>query len=205
MSFNAGFVSVVVAGAAMAVGGCSSTRPAQPDTAGAAVASSPPGAKAFAELKPTQGNGASGIVWMEQHADQVEVRARVSGLRPGQEHAIHVHEKGDCSSADASSAGGHLNPKGKPHGPPDGEHHPGDLPSLKADASGVAQARFSVPGTLTGSGAADFVGKSVIVHADRDDYATQPSGNSGARIACGVVMVPTSGMPGMPKGIPNEM
>jgi superoxide dismutase, Cu-Zn family len=175
-------------------------------TPAAAAASSAPGAKAFAELKPTSGQTASGIVWFEQRGDQVQVSARVAGLKPGQEHGFHVHEKGDCSAPDATSAGGHLNPTAKPHGGPGAEHHAGDMPSLKADASGVAKVSFLVPGTVTGSGAADFVGKAVVVHADRDDYATQPSGNSGARIGCGVILVPTTqSTPGAPKGVPNEM
>jgi Cu-Zn family superoxide dismutase len=186
---------------------CSTSPPTSaPATPAAAAASTPPGAKAFAEIKPTTGQTASGIAWFEQRGDQVQVSARVAGLKPGQEHGFHVHEKGDCSAADATSAGGHLNPTAKPHGGPGAEHHAGDMPSLKADASGVAQASFMVSGTVTGSGAADFVGKAVVVHAERDDYATQPSGNSGARIGCGVILVPTTqSKPGAPKGVPNEM
>ena len=160
----------------------------------------------MAELKPTQGNAAAGAVQFVQQGEQVLVTTRISGLKPNQEHGFHVHEKGDCSSADASSAGGHLNPTARPHGAQDHEHHAGDLPSLKADASGKAEMRFTVPGTVTGSGAPDFVGKAVVVHADRDDYATQPAGNSGARIACGVVLIPTmQTVPGAPKAVPNEM
>ena len=198
---------LVLAGAGL-LSACSSSPPAGSgaSSTAASAAAMPAGAKAFAELKPTAGQSASGIVWFEQRGEQVQVTARISGLKPGQEHGFHVHEKGDCSAPDATSAGGHLNPTGKPHGAPGGEHHAGDMPSLKADASGVAQDSFLVPGTVTGSGAGDFVGKAAVVHADRDDYATQPSGNSGARIACGVILVPTTqSKPGAPKGVPNEM
>ncbi len=187
---------------------CGSAPPPASSTASTAAtaASTPAGAKAFAEIKPTAGQTASGIAWFEQRGEQVQVTARVSGLKPGQEHGFHVHEKGDCSAADASSAGGHLNPGAKPHGAAGAEHHAGDMPSLSADASGVAKVQFMVPGTVTGSGAGDFVGKAVVVHADRDDYTTQPAGNSGARIGCGVILVPTTqSKPGAPKGVPNEM
>jgi Cu-Zn family superoxide dismutase len=145
------------------------------------------GSYVAATLQPTRGNTAAGTVWFSQEGPMVLVRGRVTGLAPNQELGFHVHEKGDCSSDDAMSAGGHLNPTGKPHGPPAGEHHAGDLPSLKADASGTATVRTQITGTVLGSGAADLAGKALVVHASADDYTTQPSGNSGARIACGVI------------------
>jgi Cu-Zn family superoxide dismutase len=146
---------------------------------------SPP--QVAATLQPTRGNTAAGTVWFAQEGSLVVVRGRITGLVPNQEHGFHVHEKGDCSSGDGMSAGGHLNPNGKPHGPPGGEHHAGDLPSLKADASGAATVRAQVAGTVLGSGAGDLAGKALIVHAGPDDYVTQPTGNSGARIACAVI------------------
>jgi Cu-Zn family superoxide dismutase len=85
------------------------------------------------------------------------------------------------------STGGHFNPTGKPHGPQDADHHVGDLPALKADANGRADARFHVTGVTVGSGVTDIVGKGLIVHAMPDDYRTQPTGNAGGRIACGVI------------------
>ena len=136
-------------------------------------------------LQPTRGSSAAGTVWFIADGADVRIRGTVSGLVPNQEHGFHVHEKGDCSSGDGMSTGGHFNPTGKPHGPPAGEHHAGDLPALKADASGNA--------TLDGrvrdvpAGAAGFAGKALIVHQGADDYTTQPTGNSGARIACGVI------------------
>lgn len=136
-------------------------------------------------LQPTRGNTATGTVWFIADGTDVRIRGRVTGLKPGQEHGFHVHEKGDCSSGDGMSTGGHLNPNGKPHGPPTGEHHAGDLPALKADGAGNATIDSRVRG-LAG-GPAEFAGKALIVHVSPDDYTTQPTGNSGARIACGVI------------------
>jgi Cu-Zn family superoxide dismutase len=147
----------------------------------------PSGPKAVATLEPTKGNTAAGTVTFEQKGDVVLVTARVTGLKPNQEHGFHAHEKGDCSSGDGMSTGGHFNPNGKPHGPQHAEHHAGDMPGLKADASGKAEASFQLKGVSLGAGDADLVGKGLIVHAGPDDYTTQPTGNSGGRIACGVI------------------
>lgn len=145
------------------------------------------GSTATAKLEATRGNAASGVVSFQQQGEHTMVQARLEGLKPGQEHGFHIHEKGDCSSGDGMSTGGHFNPSGKPHGAPDAEHHAGDLPALKADAQGRADVKFRLTGVTIGSGAADIVGKGLIVHAMPDDYRTQPTGNSGARIACGVI------------------
>jgi superoxide dismutase, Cu-Zn family len=145
------------------------------------------GKVAFATLTPTQGNNVRGLFVFHQMGDQVMVHAQVSGLKPNAEHGIHVHEKGDCASADGTSAGGHFNPDGKPHGPQASAHHAGDMPALKADANGVANQKFTLSGPTVSAGAASLVEHAVIVHAAPDDYTTQPTGNSGARIACGVV------------------
>jgi len=115
------------------------------------------------------------------------VHARISGLKPNGEHGFHVHETGSCASPDGSSAGGHFNPDGKPHGPQSAAHHAGDLPALKADANGVVDQKFMLMGPTVADGPASLVGRAVIVHTQADDYATQPTGNSGARIACGVI------------------
>jgi len=144
---------------------------------------------ARAELKPTTGNTTAGVVEFKQtSAGNVSVVAKVSGLKPNQEHGFHVHEKGDCSSGDGMSTGGHFNPGGHPHGPQDAAHHAGDMPALKADASGNADARFTLKDVGIGEGANDLVGRAVIVHIQPDDYKTQPTGNAGARIACGVIV-----------------
>jgi len=145
------------------------------------------GPSAVANLEPTTGNTAKGTVSFTQHGDRVRVSAQLSGLKPNGEHAFHVHEKGDCSSGDGMSAGGHYNPAGTPHGPQDAAHHAGDMPSLTADAYGNASATFELSGVAIGSGAADLVGKGLIVHRDADDFKTQPTGNAGPRIACAVI------------------
>jgi Cu-Zn family superoxide dismutase len=142
---------------------------------------------ATATLAPTQGNTAAGMVTFTQQGDKVTVSAKVTGLTPGK-HGFHVHEKGDCSAPDATSAGAHFNPTNKPHGSPNApDHHAGDVPMLEADASGSATLMTDLAGLAIGSGATDIVGKSVVVHKDPDDYKTQPAGNSGARVACGVI------------------
>lgn len=143
---------------------------------------------ASARLAPTQGSTVAGTVSFYRDGDAVRVVARVTGLKPNAEHGFHIHEKGDCSAPDGMSAGGHFNPAGQPHGDhAAGPHHAGDMPNLKADASGNAEARVTLKGLGIGSGAADIVGKGVIVHANPDDYRTQPTGNAGGRLACGVV------------------
>jgi Cu-Zn family superoxide dismutase len=142
---------------------------------------------ATAALAPTAGNTAGGTVTFTQKGDKVTVSAKITGLSPGG-HGFHIHEKGDCSAPDAMSAGGHFNPTGMHHGRPDSaDHHGGDMPMLQADASGNATLTTDLRGLMIGSGAGDIVGKSVIVHKDADDYTTQPTGNSGARVACGVI------------------
>lgn len=145
------------------------------------------GRMAFSSLTPTQGNNVRGLVVFHQMDGQVMVHARLTGLRPLGEHGFHVHEAGNCASPDGSSAGGHFNPDGKPHGPQGAAHHAGDMPALKADANGVVDQKFALSGVTVDSGAAGVVGRAVIVHAQADDYTTQPTGNSGARLACGVI------------------
>jgi Cu-Zn family superoxide dismutase len=147
------------------------------------------GPSAQAELKPTQGNAASGWARFEQREGNVLVTAELRGLKPNAEHGFHVHEKGDCSAPDATSAGGHFNPGAKPHAHySEGASHAGDMPNLKADANGVAKYSYS-SATLSAAGGAgnSVVGRAVVVHRDPDDYKTQPAGNSGPRIACGVI------------------
>lgn len=142
---------------------------------------------AVADLAPTAGNTAKGAVTFSQKDGRVLVVARISGLTPGN-HGFHIHEKGDCSAADAMSAGGHFNPMGKPHAHPSiADRHTGDMPMLVADASGNATLTAELTLMSVGTGANDIVGKAVIVHKDPDDFTTQPTGNSGARVACGVI------------------
>ena len=142
---------------------------------------------ATATLKPTTGNTAAGTVTFTQKGDKVSMTANVSGLSPGP-HGFHIHEKGDCSAGDGMSAGGHFNPTGKPHGDPAmPDHHVGDMPQLVADAAGKATLTADLSPMTIGASANDIIGKAVIVHKDPDDFKTQPTGNSGARVACGVI------------------
>ena len=144
--------------------------------------------RATAQLQPTRGNSVSGNVTFTQNGDKVVVVANVSGLKPNQEHGFHVHEKGDCSSGDGMSAGGHFNPKGSPHGPPSTQaRHAGDMPSLKADSYGNASFTAELDIITVSDGPTSVVGRGLIVHAQPDDYKTQPVGNAGARLACAVI------------------
>ncbi len=147
-----------------------------------------PPAQAVATLAPTEGNQARGTVTFTAVEGGVRVEAAVSGLSAGR-HGFHLHETGDCSGPDGSSAGGHFNPAGSPHGAPDApavQRHAGDLGNLDAAADGTA-AYDRVDPVLTLDGPGSIVGKAVIVHAGADDLATQPTGAAGARLACGVI------------------
>jgi len=170
--------TLTIAAAAIAVLAACQSAPQQP-------AEEP---RATAALQPTKGNKAIGEVTFEQQGDKVRVLANVQGLKPGAEHGFHIHEAGDCSAADASSAKGHFNPTGKAHGNPAApDHHAGDLPALKAGKDGRAKLDTTITGVTLVPGPTSIVGRGLVIHADPDDYTSQPAGNSGARIACGVI------------------
>ena len=140
-----------------------------------------------AELAPTEGYEARGTVYFEPVDGGVRIRAEIRGLEPGR-HGFHVHEIGDCSAPDASSAGGHFNPTGSPHGgPTEAERHAGDLGNLEAGPDGVA--RYDrVDALIALSGPDAILGRGVVVHARADDLTSQPSGAAGPRVACGVIV-----------------
>lgn len=143
--------------------------------------------QATAELQPTEGNTATGTVSFEEIDGRVRIEAHVSGLEPGT-HGFHIHETGDCSAPDATSAGGHFNPDQTQHGSPEDDvHHAGDLGNLEADEEGNAHLELEVDFITLSEGAHSVMGKAVIVHAGPDDLKTQPTGNAGARLACGVI------------------
>ncbi|MDY0021855.1 superoxide dismutase family protein [Arenimonas caeni] len=151
-------------------------------------------AQARVVLQEVQGSGVSGELVFNPDGDALRLTGEVRGLPAGSTHGFHVHETGDCSAPDATSAGGHFNPMGAPHGDSQAEvpHHAGDMPNLVAGDDGVAQADKRLPGLRIGDGSElDVVGRALIVHAQADDYATQPTGNAGARIACGVIELAT--------------
>ena len=145
---------------------------------------------ASAGLKPTKGSKTQGEVTFEQVGNKVRVTAQVIGLKPNQEHGFHVHEVGDCSSGDGMSAKGHFNPHGKPHGHyGSAERHAGDMPNLKADKQGRARLTVELDTITVTPGPASVVGRGLIVHAQPDDYKSQPVGNAGARLACAVIQL----------------
>jgi len=142
--------------------------------------------KAICVVYPTQGNSISGTVTFTRLSEGVKIVADLTGLTPGK-HGFHIHEFGDCSSPDGTSAGGHFNPSGSPHGAPmDMSRHAGDMGNIEADAGGKAHLEY-VDSHMSFEGPNSILGRSVIVHAKEDDMKTQPTGNAGPRIACGVI------------------
>ena len=207
------FLLTMSLGAFLVIAGCNGAQDTGTDGFGMngdTLATDTPGTTtqqlAVAELSPTEGNETRGTVTFTQEGNSVRVVAAVTGLQPNESHGFHVHEVGDCSAPDATSAGDHFNPHGSPHGGPDDSvenRHIGDLGNLEADDNGSAEYDRTVDG-LTLSGADSIVGKSVLVHAQEDDLESQPTGDAGARLACGVVQLEGAGT-GMGTQGPAEM
>ena len=156
-----------------------------PSTTGS-VNPTPPTAVAEVMLVPLGGSKVSGTLRAEQRSDGVWITGDVSGLTPGK-HGFHIHERGDCSASDGSSAGPHFAPASKSHGDPMApEHHAGDMGNIQADADGTATIAYLAKDvTLKANNAID--GRAVIIHSGEDDLKTQPSGNAGTPVACGVI------------------
>ncbi len=149
--------------------------------------------KAVAVLHATEGNDVEGTVTFKAVEGGVKVIADVKGLTPGK-HGFHVHQYGDCSKADGTSAGGHFNPEDHQHaGPMDDMRHVGDLGNLEADENGMARYE-RVDSVLALNGPHSIIGRGLIVHAGEDDLTSQPTGAAGARVACGVIGVAETGM-----------
>jgi len=145
------------------------------------------GATAAAELKSASKSKVTGTVTFTEKDGKVEMAVDLQGLTPG-EHGFHIHEKGDCSAPDAKSAGDHFNPDKKDHGAPDAPaHHAGDFGNLTAGDDGTVKTSMSVDFITLADGPNSAVGKAVIVHEKADDLKSQPAGNAGARVACGIV------------------
>lgn len=151
------------------------------------------GPKAEATLEARSGSTVSGTVRFQAVGEKLRIEARIGGLTPG-EHGFHIHEAGDCSAPDASSAKGHFNPAARAHGHHGGtERHAGDMPNLVADSRGDATVSGEVSMLSLGSDANSIIGRSVVIHADPDDYKSQPAGNSGKRVACGTIRAVAAG------------
>ncbi|MEO8666259.1 MAG: superoxide dismutase family protein [Ignavibacteria bacterium] len=144
--------------------------------------------KAEAILESKSGSNVSGKITFTKEGNIMKVVADINGLAPGK-HGFHIHEKGDCSAPDGSSAGGHFNPKSMPHSGHDSpERHEGDLGNIIADGTGKAHLEITDT-MMTFEGPESILGKSVIVHEKEDDLTTQPTGNAGGRVACGVITI----------------
>lgn len=152
---------------------------------------------AVARIEPLGDSGVQGEVTFRPEGEGVRVEANLTGLSEG-EHGFHVHENGDCSDADTDNdgtpepggaAGGHFNPNDNPHGAPTdpaGEHHLGDMGNITANTTGEAQLDDTFD-FLTLGGPEGIVGKALVVHGGRDDLTSQPSGDAGPRVGCGVI------------------
>jgi len=184
---------IVIPAAVLALVACStapttSLPPSADATANANVVSTARSASIM--LRPASGSLVSGKLTALPIPGGVRISGEVGGLTRGSTHAIHIHEKGDCSAADATSAGGHFNPTQQLHGRVgSGPHHGGDMDNIVADGSGVAQVDVQALGVTLGGGATDIGGRAIVVHAMPDDYTSQPAGNAGARVACGVIQL----------------
>jgi len=141
-------------------------------------------------FEPKSNSNVSGTATFIEKNGKVSFVAKLAGLEPGI-HAIHIHEKSDCTAADGSSAGGHWNPTFKKHGKWGiGEYHKGDIGNFTADADGNGTITLTTDEWNMGSGdpTKDILGKGLIVHKGTDDFVSQPSGNAGARVACSAII-----------------
>jgi len=143
--------------------------------------------KASATLTPKAGTKVGGTVTFTQQGDKVVVEAHLMGVAAGL-HGFHIHEKGDCGDAEFKNAGGHFNPTGVAHGAPtDMAHHAGDFGNIEIGADGHGKHDISSAMLTVAAGPNSVVGRAVIVHEKADDLKTQPTGDAGGRIACGVI------------------
>jgi len=145
-------------------------------------------ANAVANIEGRSGSNVSGTITIQVQDENLLITGKVIGLNPNQSHAFHVHEFGDCSASDASSAGKHFNPCNRLHGhPQSSEHHIGDLANLVADVNGQAIINFVLEGAHLDTSEFGILDRPFVVHQQADDYYSQPAGNAGKRIGCGVI------------------
>ena len=151
---------------------------------------STPVKQANAVIGSSNDSGVSGEAIFTQNDDQITLRIGIQGATPGL-HGVHIHEKGDCSAPDGTSAGGHWNPTGVAHGKwGEGEFHLGDIGNMMVEEDGTGSISLTTDLWEIGTGSdIDVVGKGIIVHAGADDFTSQPSGAAGSRIGCGVILL----------------
>jgi Cu-Zn family superoxide dismutase len=149
----------------------------------------PPVINASAQIAPAPGQSVTGTLSLTDDGSGVRISGSLQGLPPNGEFGFHIHENGDCSAPDFSSAGAHFNVDNAPHGNPQGgTRHAGDMLNAKSDAQGVANVDVTLTTVSLAPDQPNGVrGRAIVVHEKADDYTTQPSGNSGARVACGVI------------------
>ena len=156
----------------------------------AGVLTMPTAKQAIATIDSASESSVTGMAIFTQDGDQITLVIEIQNASPGL-HAVHIHENGDCSSPDGKSAGGHWNPTGVAHGKwGEGEFHLGDIGNITVGEDGTGSIELTTDLWEIGTGSdIDVVGKGIIVHADADDFTSQPSGNAGARIGCGVIVL----------------
>jgi Cu-Zn family superoxide dismutase len=142
-----------------------------------------------ATTQPANNNVTGTVTFVQTGSDTIKVVVDLTGLAPNTKHGFHIHEKGDLSDPQLMSAGAHFNPAGHKHGGPDSPMaHAGDLGNVTADSNGNVRTEMTVKGiSLDKDSPNNIVGRSVLVHAKEDDLKTDPSGNSGGRVAGGVI------------------
>lgn len=182
-------IALLAAATAVFLTACGSTpkKPAGPNIPTLSTAK-----QATANLASASGSLVSGkVTLVPMGAGGVHLTGTVGGLPANSTHGFHIHEKGDCSAVDGSSAGPHFNPFTSVHGRANaGDHHSGDMDNVVSNAEGVVQLNVHVGGVTLGGGSVnDIAGRALVVHAAADDYTSQPAGNAGARVACGVITV----------------
>jgi len=163
--------------------GCASSKSARP----AAAPPAPAGPQATAAIEGRSGSALTGTATFTQSLGAVHIVVDVNNAPDGV-HAVHLHEKGDCSAPDAASAGGHFNPGHMQHGAPEAaQHHAGDFGNMTVGADGHGHLELDSTNLTVAPGEMSIVGHAIVVHAKADDFQTQPTGNAGGRIGCGVV------------------
>ena len=186
-------IALLAAASALTLAACNTTPSSSspPSSQSAVVPTTSTAKQAVAVLASASGSLVSGSVTLAPMGKGLHLTGEIGGLQANSAHAFHIHEKGDCSAADASSAGPHFNPANTAHGRASTPmHHAGDMDNITAGADGTVPIDIHLSGVTLGGGAAnDIADRALVVHAAADDYTSQPAGNSGARVACGVIKV----------------